>query len=120
MHSWLADPKVMRYLTWGVKTFDESARHLSLRLTEQQQAQRRRYCLAVELRTSRQVIGDAGLVASAGESVTMAGGPTNSILATEASEHRPRRLPGRPLTSSGNRSPPSSPLHQLYRPASMW
>jgi hypothetical protein len=23
MHSWLADPEVMRYLTWGAKTLDD-------------------------------------------------------------------------------------------------
>jgi hypothetical protein len=50
MHSWLADPEVMRYLTWGAKTLDDSARHLDLCLAEQQQPQRRRHYLAVELR----------------------------------------------------------------------
>jgi len=60
MHSWLADPEVMRYLTWGAKTVDDSARHLDLCLAEQQQTQRGRYYLAVELRTSSHVIGDAG------------------------------------------------------------
>ena len=25
MHSWLADPEVMRYLTWGARTLDDSA-----------------------------------------------------------------------------------------------
>lgn len=60
MHSWLADAEVTRYLTWGAKTLDDSARHLDLCLAEQQQAQRRRYYLAVELRTSSHVIGDAG------------------------------------------------------------
>jgi RimJ/RimL family protein N-acetyltransferase len=30
MHRWLADPQVTRYLTWGTKSLDESARHLEL------------------------------------------------------------------------------------------
>jgi RimJ/RimL family protein N-acetyltransferase len=60
MHGWLADPDVMRYLTWGAKTFQDSVRHLDLCIAEQRKIERIRYYLAVELRTGGKVIGDAG------------------------------------------------------------
>ena len=60
MHRWLADPDVTRYLTWGAKSSEDSVRHLELCLAEQREVERTRYFLAIELRTSGEVIGDAG------------------------------------------------------------
>jgi RimJ/RimL family protein N-acetyltransferase len=60
MHRWLGDPRVTRYLGWGSKTLEDSARHLAECLRDQEQSERERYFLAMELRESGQVIGDAG------------------------------------------------------------
>lgn len=60
MHRWLGAPEVTRFLTWGGKSLDDSARHLDLCVSEQTRAERTRYYLAVELRRSGEVIGDAG------------------------------------------------------------
>ena len=60
MHRWLSDPDVTRYLTWGAKSIDDSARHLDLCLAEQARPDRQRYYMAVELAATGEVIGDAG------------------------------------------------------------
>ena len=60
MHRWLGSPEVTRFLTWGAKSLDDSARHLDLCLSEQAKWERTRYYLAAELRRSGEVIGDAG------------------------------------------------------------
>jgi RimJ/RimL family protein N-acetyltransferase len=60
MHRWLGDPEVTRFLSWGAQTRGDSARHLAECIAEQDLLERRRYFLAVELRKSGRVIGDAG------------------------------------------------------------
>jgi RimJ/RimL family protein N-acetyltransferase len=60
MHRWLGDPIVTHYLSWGSKTLEDSARHLAECLGEQERPDRERYFLAMELRESQQIIGDAG------------------------------------------------------------
>ena len=60
MHRWLGDPRVTRYLGWGSKSLEDSARHLAQCLRDQEHPDRERYFLAMELRASRRVIGDAG------------------------------------------------------------
>jgi RimJ/RimL family protein N-acetyltransferase len=60
MHRWLGDPRVTRYLSWGSKTLEDSARHLAACLRDQERTDRERYFFAMELRESRRVIGDAG------------------------------------------------------------
>ena len=58
MHRWLGDPAVKRFLTWGARTVDDSARHLAECIAEQTRPDRMRYFLAIEL--ADRVIGDAG------------------------------------------------------------
>lgn len=58
MHRWLGDPAVKRFLTWGARTVDDSARHLAECVAEQGRPDRMRYFLAIEL--AGRVIGDAG------------------------------------------------------------
>ena len=60
MHRWLGSPEVTRFLTWGAKSLDDSARHLELCVSEQTKPERTRYYLAAELRRSGEVMGDAG------------------------------------------------------------
>ena len=49
-----------RFLTWGAKSLDDSARHLELCVSEQTKPERTRYYLAAELPRSGEVMGDAG------------------------------------------------------------
>ena len=60
MHRWLGDPVVTKFLSFGARTREDSARHLAECIAEQDLAERRRYFLAVELRESARLIGDAG------------------------------------------------------------
>lgn len=60
MHAWLGDPAVMRFLSWGSESRDETREHLELCLREQARADRERFYLAVELRGAGEVIGGAG------------------------------------------------------------
>ena len=60
MHRWLGDRRVTRYLSFGSKTLEDSARHLAECLRDQERPDRERYFLAMELRESQQIIGDAG------------------------------------------------------------
>jgi [ribosomal protein S5]-alanine N-acetyltransferase len=60
MHRWLSDPEVTRFLSWGARTLEDSARHLAECMAEQTRPDRRRYFLAMELKASGRVIGDAG------------------------------------------------------------
>ena len=60
MHRWLGDPEVTRFLSWGARTREDSARHLAECIAERDVVERRRYFLAVELRDSARLIGDAG------------------------------------------------------------
>ena len=60
MHRWFGDPQVTKYLSWGALTREDSARHLAECIAEQDLVERRRYFLAVELRDSARLIGDAG------------------------------------------------------------
>ena len=60
MHRWLGDPRVTRYLSFGSRTREDSARHLADCLLDQERPDRERYFLAMELRESGRVIGDAG------------------------------------------------------------
>ena len=60
MHRWLGDPDVTRFLSWGARTREDSARHLAECIAERSLVERRRYFLAAELRDSGRVIGDAG------------------------------------------------------------
>ena len=60
MHRWLGDSVVTKFLSFGARTRQDSARHLAEYIAEQDFAERRRYFLAVELRESARLIGDAG------------------------------------------------------------
>ncbi len=61
VHRWLSDPGVNRFLSWGTKTLDESAAHLSQIVEAQRADPRIEYFLALELITSPgTTIGDAG------------------------------------------------------------
>lgn len=60
MHRWLGNPEVTRFLNWGSHTRSDSARHLQECLDAQGEVPRRRYFLALELRATAVVAGDAG------------------------------------------------------------
>jgi RimJ/RimL family protein N-acetyltransferase len=60
MHRWLGNPEVARFLSWGSRTREESARHLAECVRDQGSRDRQRYFLAVELQEGPRVIGDAG------------------------------------------------------------
>jgi RimJ/RimL family protein N-acetyltransferase len=60
MHRWFGDPDVTRFLSWGAGTIEDSARHLAECIAQQELLERERYFLAIELRASGRVIGDAG------------------------------------------------------------
>ena len=60
MHRWLGDPRVTRYLSFRSKIREESASHLAECLRDQEQTDRERYFLAMELNESQRIIGDAG------------------------------------------------------------
>ena len=74
MHRWLGDPRVTRYLGWGSRTLEDSARHLADCLRDQEQLDRERYFLAMELRGSGRVIGDAGFHWTCRDGTRMEGG----------------------------------------------
>lgn len=60
MHRWLGNPEVTRFLSWGAFTREDSARHLAECVANQHEAERQHYFLAIELKESGRVIGDAG------------------------------------------------------------
>jgi [ribosomal protein S5]-alanine N-acetyltransferase len=60
MHRWLGNALVTRYLSWGARTRHDSARHLRECIDEQKKPHRTRFFLAIELKESGLVIGDAG------------------------------------------------------------
>lgn len=60
MHRWLGNPEVTRFLSWGSRTRSDSALHLEECVRSQREVPRRRYFLAMELRTNALVVGDAG------------------------------------------------------------
>ncbi len=63
MHRWRGSPEVMRFLSWGSRSFEESQAHLEECLQDQASAlsERERFFLAVEVRENATVIGSAGL-----------------------------------------------------------
>jgi hypothetical protein len=60
MHRWLGNALVTRYLSWGARTLHDSARHLRECIHEQKKPHRTRFFLAIQLKESGLVIGDAG------------------------------------------------------------
>jgi len=60
MNRWYSHPQVKRYLSWGGNSMQDSSEHLQLCLREQEKDKRRRYYLAIELNTTKMIIGDAG------------------------------------------------------------
>lgn len=60
MHRWLGNAEVTRYISWGARTHQDSARHLRECVAEQYKPERTRFFLAMELEESARVIGDAG------------------------------------------------------------
>jgi RimJ/RimL family protein N-acetyltransferase len=60
MHRWLGNPEVTRFLSWGALTREDSARHLAACVANEHAADRQHYFLAIELKESGRVIGDAG------------------------------------------------------------
>ena len=60
MHRWLGNPEVTRFLSWGSRSEADSERHLAECIQAQSEDPRSRYFLALELRETGRVIGDAG------------------------------------------------------------
>jgi ribosomal-protein-alanine N-acetyltransferase len=60
MHRWLSDPRVIKFLSFGTRTMDESTAHLQDVIASQNVQPREHYYLAIELKELEVTIGDAG------------------------------------------------------------
>lgn len=61
LHGWMGDPDATHYLDFRSKNLEESARQLETCIAEQTKPNRDKYYLAIELRSTRQVIGGVGM-----------------------------------------------------------
>jgi RimJ/RimL family protein N-acetyltransferase len=61
VHQWLADPEVMKFLSWAPTPKEETYNYLADCLQDQQQKNRRKYRFAIERLKEKDVIGSISL-----------------------------------------------------------
>ncbi|MGD9202521.1 MAG: GNAT family protein [Chitinispirillia bacterium] len=60
MHNWISDPDVMQFLDWKTNSVEETSLKLKEAMEEISFSNRRKYYFAVELKDTKQIVGDTG------------------------------------------------------------